>query len=47
MPVTRASDAVSVGASPASPAALPLPLLDQALYAVKAAGRNAARLVVA
>jgi diguanylate cyclase (GGDEF)-like protein len=38
---------VSVGVSPANPAALPLQQLDEALYAVKAAGRNAAQLVVA
>ena len=37
---------VSVGVSPASPAALPLQQLDRALYAVKAAGRDAAQLVV-
>jgi diguanylate cyclase (GGDEF)-like protein len=37
---------VSVGVSPANPASLPLAQLDQALYAVKAAGRDAARLVI-
>ena len=37
---------VSVGVSPASPASLPLPQLDEALYAVKAAGRDAAQLVL-
>lgn len=38
---------VSVGVSPADPTALPLAQLDEALYAVKSAGRDAARLVVA
>lgn len=38
---------VSVGVSPADPASLPLTQLDQALYAVKAAGRDGARLVIA
>lgn len=38
---------VSVGVSPANPASLPLTQLDEAMYAVKAAGRDAAGLVVA
>ena len=37
---------VSVGVSPANPASLPLTQLDKALYAVKAAGRDAAQLAI-
>lgn len=44
-PWTEVPLSVSVGVSPANPADLPLQLLDEALYAVKASGRDAARLV--